>query len=155
MQLLIQPTDSSKRAAKRFEKLEKNLSGSETRTMFLEIAALIAEKDRARFKRVKLQPSTIEYKAKFGQSAEPLVESGKMRDELTTAKGIKMISSSELRFGSSSPATGEGRGRAIPSAKAALIEKGTKHQKKHLILRPTPSTRVEIAELVKEKLFKP
>jgi phage gpG-like protein len=152
MQLLISADDTGKRAAKRFERLEKNMG--DTRPMFEEIAALVAEKGKARFRSVKLQPSTIEWKAKYGQSSEPLVESGRMRDELTTAKGIKMISSTELRFGSSSPATGEGRGRAIPAAKAALIEKGTKHQKKHLILRPTPTTRVAIAELVKEKLFK-
>jgi hypothetical protein len=154
MQLLIQPTDSSKRAAKRFEKLEKNLSGSETRKMFEEIAVLVAEADKKRFKRIKLQPKTIEYKEKFGQSSEPLVESGKMRTELTTPKGIKMITGTELRFGSSDLAKGEGRGREITVAKAHLIEHGTKHQKKHILLRPTPTTRVAIAEIVKEKLFK-
>ena len=149
MELLVE--SMNKQASNRLKKLEKRLGGSTA--LMKEIAILVAEKDKAGFKRgVKLQPKTIEWKAKYGISEEPLVESGRMKEELTTERGVKFISPTELRFGSSSWADGEGRGRSISVAKAHLLQHGTKHQKKHKVLKVTPTTRVLIAKLVMDKL---
>jgi hypothetical protein len=148
MQLLIEPGPGNKRAGRRLEAMEKRLGGSTE--LMAEIAELVKKKNEKRFKRVKLQPATVEYKEKYGQSTEPLVESGKMKKELTTDKGIRFISDTELQFGSRSLAEGEGRGRQITVAKASLLQKGTKHQKKHVVLKPTPTDRREISALVME-----
>jgi hypothetical protein len=144
MQLLIEST--SKSATKRLEKLERRIGGSTE--MMEEVATLVASKNKAGFKKgVKLQPATIEYKEKYGDSEEPLVESGVMKDELTTEKGVKLLRPTELRFGSSSLAAGEGRGREITVAKAVLLQKGTKHQKKHKVLKVTVTTRKLISDV--------
>lgn len=141
MQLLIEGT--SKKASRRLEKLEKRIGGSTE--MMGEVAELIAKRNKVGWGRVQLQPATIEYKAKYGESEEPLVESGKMREQLTTEKGIRLLHPTELRFGSDSPAE---KGRAIPVAKAALLQKGTKHQKKHKVLKVTLPTRKLIGDLI-------
>ena len=146
MQLLLEVSDNS--AVKRLEKLEKKMGGSPE--LMTEIAGLIAEKNSKGWSRVKLQPSTIEWKQQYGESEEPLVETGKMREELTTEKGIKLLTSTELVFGSSSPVE---RGRPIPVSKARLLQRGTKHQKKHKVLKVTPTTRAEIGEIVRHHLF--
>jgi phage gpG-like protein len=143
MQLLI---EASGKASKRLKALEKRLGGSTE--LMQEIAALVIEKNKDTFKRVKLAPATIEYKETWGLSQEPLVESGEMKEELTSEKGIKLLTPTELRFGSSSQAKGEGRGREITTAKATLSQKGTRHQRKRKVLRVTPTSRAAIAELV-------
>jgi phage gpG-like protein len=148
MQLLIEPGPGNKQASRRLEKLEKRLGGSTE--LMGEIAELVKKRNEKRFKRVKLRSATIEYKAQYGESTEPLVESGKMKEELTTDKGVKVITNTELQFGSRSLAEGEGRGRQITVTKATLATKGTKHQSKKLTLRPTPTDRREISELVME-----
>jgi hypothetical protein len=146
MQLLLEV--KNKGATKRLEKLEKGLAGSTD--LMTEIAALIAERNGKGWSRVKLQPSTLEWKQQYGESEEPLVETGKMREELTTEKGIKLLTPTELIFGSDSKVE---RGRPIPVSKARLLQRGTKHQKKHKVLKVTPTTRTEITELVKHHLL--
>jgi len=147
MQLLISP---GKGAAKRFQELEKKLGGSTA--MMSEIAAILAERNRATWGRgIKLRPTTIAYKAAYGESTEPLVETGRMKDELTTEKGIKRLRPDELIFGSNSLV--EKGGKSIPLAKAYLLQHGSKHQDKHKVLKATPATRKQIDAKLKEHLF--
>ena len=146
MELLLEV--KSRSGQKRLKKLEKGLEGSTV--LMEEIAALIIERNSKGWSHIKLQPSTVEWKAKYGESEEPLVESGKMKEEVTTDKGIKILTATELLFGSFSKAE---RGKKIPVAKAHLLQRGTKHQKKHKVLKVTPQTRLAIAEIVHHHLL--
>jgi hypothetical protein len=150
VQLFISSTDTTKRAAKRFEKLEKNLQGSTA--MMEEVAEVIAARNKATWARgVHLEPSTVEYKEKYGESTDPLVETGVMKEELTTAeKGTKRLRPYELIWGSNSLV--EKGGQTIPLAKAHLLQHGSKHQKKHKVLKVTPATRKLISAVVMKHL---
>jgi hypothetical protein len=146
MQLLISSPDKGKRAAKRFETLEKKIGGSVA--MMAEVAEVVSKKNKDNWaKGVQLQPKTVEYKEKYGESSEPLVETGRMKDELTTAeKGTKRLRSYELVWGSNSLV--EKGGVTIPLAKAYLLQHGSKHQKKHKVLKVTPVTRRLVSEVI-------
>jgi hypothetical protein len=157
MQLLIEAGPDDKSAAKRLKRLEKRLGGSTE--LMEEIAGIVAEGNKTTFRAGlsqvtneqtgrTLAGSTVEWKRRYGRSEEPLVESGEMKEELTTEKGVKLITPTELRFGSSSLAEGEGRGRQITVAKASLLQKGTRHQKKHEVLKVTPTRRRLISSIV-------
>jgi hypothetical protein len=143
MQLLI--SGEGKKAQNRIKKLEKQIGGS-TKLM-AEVGALIIARNKATFgKGVQLQPETVEYKEKYGQSTEPLVETGRTKDELTTERGIKRLRPDELVFGSDSKV--ERGGDEIPLSKAYLLQHGSKHQKPRRVLKVTPVTRRKIGETI-------
>jgi len=148
MELLISATRRSN-ANRRLRRLEHKVGGSTS--LMAEIAELVATKNAAAFGRgVKLAPETVKWKAREGESQDPLVESGEMKDELTTDRGIKLLTPTELVFGSSSKV--ERGGQEIPLAKAHLLQRGSKHQRKHRVLRVTPTTRRLISELVMRRI---
>lgn len=150
MQLLISQTDKGPKATKRFQELEKKIGGSTA--MMSEVASIVTERNRATWARgTKLRPATIAYKQAYGQSTEPLVETGRMKSELTTEAGIKRLRPDELIFGSNSLV--EKGGVSIPLAKAYLLQHGSKHQGKHKVLKVTPATRVLVDKKIKEHLF--
>lgn len=150
MQLLISPADKGRRATKRFQALEQKVGGSTA--LMSEIAEIVAERNRATWARgVKLRPATVAYKENYGQSTEPLVETGRMKAELTTEEGIKRLRPDELVFGSNSLV--EKGGQTVPLAKAYLLQHGSKHQDKHKVLKVTPATRGLIDKKTKEHLF--
>lgn len=149
MQLLITAPKDDERATKRLERLEKKLGGSTE--MMAEVAEFVISRNRATWaKGVKLQPNTILYKEKYGESQEPLQETGRMKDELTTDHGIKLLRPTELVFGSASRV--EKGGEMIPLAKAHLLQHGSKHQQKHKVLKVTPVTRRQVADIIKAKM---
>lgn len=145
----------TKTADKRLRTLERRLSGESDTTLMGEIAVVVMEKNKRNFERVRQPEKTVAWKQQYGLSTDPLVESGQMKAELTTEKGIKTITPTELRFGSTSLAKGEGRGREITVAKAHLVQKGSKHQAKHKVLSATLTSRREISELVDDYLTRP
>jgi hypothetical protein len=141
MELLIET--ENRKADRRLRALEKRLGGSTE--MMSAVAVVIAENNKKGFERVKQQPATIEWKQKYGLSQEPLVETGRMRRELTTEAGIKLITPTQLDFGSTSKVE---RGKQMPMAKAWALQHGTKHQQRHRVLRATPTSRREIQGII-------
>lgn len=120
--------------------------------MMAEVAGIVGARNRASWARgVKLRPGTVEYKERYGQSQEPLVETGEMKDELTTEAGIKRLRPDELVYGSNSLV--EKGGQAIPLAKAYLLQHGSKHQAKHKVLKTSKATQVLIDKTIKKHLF--
>lgn len=146
MQLLVSSPDKGKHAAKRFEKLEKKLGGSVA--MMAEVAEVVAAGNKKAWPwDAPIAESTREWKAKYGQSIDPLVETGRMKEELTTVeKGTKRLRATELVWGSNSLV--EKGGQSIPLSKAYLLQHGSKHQKKIPVLRVSPATRKVVSAVI-------
>lgn len=151
MSIQLFVSEDGKGATARFKDLEKKVGGSTV--MMAEVMEVVATENKAHWPwDAPITQKTRELKAKYGESIDPLVETGRMKDELTTVDhGRKRLRPAEMIWGSNSLV--EKGGQTIPLAKAYLLQHGSKHQKRIKVLKVTPATRLKIAAVVRQKMF--
>lgn len=139
---------SAGNVTERFNKLTRNFE--ETREGLAEIAELLARRnEEAWAKDAYLTPETVDWKSRRGQSQEPLVETGQVKDEVTHARlGTKRLSNSELVFGSNAKAENS------PVAVAHLLQHGTGKMSPKTVLHIDAATRLLMQAVLSKTLTK-